>query len=72
MNAEKENIYPANVSKRNSNRKKQGILLMIPMALSWSKKAISIIKKNNIWTLQWFLLSELPAFLQIKKKTWIV
>ena len=34
LNAEKENIYPANVSKRNSNRKKQGILLMIPMALS--------------------------------------
>ena len=30
LNAKKEKIYPANVSKHNSDREKQVILLMIP------------------------------------------
>ena len=52
---------PAFISKHNSNCEKQGILLMNPngegqevqrmMALSCIKKAISIIKRNNIYTL---------------------
>ena len=52
LHAKKEKIYPAYVSKQNSNREKQVILLLIPnrekMALSCSKKIISIIKRNNI------------------------
>ena len=51
--AKKEKIYPAYVSKCNSNHEKQVILLMISnvkrttMALSCIKKAVSVIKKNN-------------------------
>ena len=46
-------IYPAYVSKHHSNHEKQVILLMISndkkkMALSCSKKIISIIQKNYI------------------------
>ena len=61
MYAKKEKIYPADVSKYNSNREKQVILLMIlkgeklheakskgQMASSCSKKTISIIKRNYI------------------------
>ena len=39
----KEKIYPAYVSKHNSNRERQVILLMIP-----DKKVITIIRSNNI------------------------
>ena len=58
--AKREKIYPAYVSKHNSNREKQVILFMISigegseaksegrMALPYSKKAISVIKRNNI------------------------
>ena len=49
---QKEKIYPAYVSKNNSNCEKQVILLIISnwkkMALSCNKKIISIIKRNNI------------------------
>ena len=52
--AKKEIIYPAYVSTYNSNCEKQVILLMISnrktMALSCSKKSISIIKRNNFET----------------------
>ena len=46
--AKKGNIYPACVSKHNSNREKQVILLMIPnrkRALSWIKQTISILRE---------------------------
>ena len=50
--AKEEKIYPAYVSKHNSNREKQAILLMISNedrsgALSCSQKTTSIIKRNN-------------------------
>ena len=48
--AKKKNIYPAYVSKYNSDREKQVILLMIPNGEKWNdlavKKTISIIKRN--------------------------
>ena len=72
-------IHPAYVSKHNSNREKQIILLMIPNekgcktkcygreadleGQQWYflavKETIRIIKGNKVWTLCWFLLSEL-------------
>ena len=48
--ANKENIHPAYVSKYNSNREKQVILLMINNREKWhypAVKTISIIKRNN-------------------------
>ena len=52
MYAKKEKIYPAYALKHNSNCEKQVILLMIAngagLALSCSKKTISIIKRNNV------------------------
>ena len=81
MYATKEKLYPAYVSKHNSNREKQVVLFMISngegrersktlanvqvrrtMALSCIKKTISIIKRNNVKTSPWFLLSKLPSF----------
>ena len=69
----KEKIYPAYLSKNNSNFEKQVTLLMIPNGEKcWAKfkrpwwhylavkKTISIIKRNNV--LWWFLLSELSLF----------
>ena len=49
----KNKIYTVFVSKQNSNRKKQIILLMIPNGEGWSSKYCSskttcIIKRNNI------------------------
>ena len=43
--AKKEKIYPAYVSKHNSNHEKQVILLLITNG----EKTISIIKRNNIF-----------------------
>ena len=68
-----EKIYPAYVSKHNSTREKQAILLMISNedrsgALSCSQKTTSIIKRNNFWTSLWFLLSEFLVFFRNKKK----
>ena len=49
--AEKEKIYPADVSKNNSNHEKQVILLMKKMAFSCSKKLSVLLReitsKNN-------------------------
>ena len=51
--AKKEKIYPAYVSKHNSNREKQVVLLMIPNGKRWHylevKKTISVIKKNKVY-----------------------
>ena len=47
----KKKIYPAYVSKHNSNHEKQVILLMIANGEKWhvlQQKIISIIKRNNI------------------------
>ena len=71
--AKEEKIYPAYVSKHNSTREKQAILLMISNedrsgALSCSQKTTSIIKRNNFWTSLWFLLSEFLVFFRNKKK----
>ena len=38
--AKKEKIYPAYVSKHNSNREKQFILLMIPYGVKWHYLAV--------------------------------
>ena len=50
--AKKGKIYPAYVSKHNSNREKRGYSFIDSklkrMALSCSKKTICIIKRNNI------------------------
>ena len=49
--AEKDKIYPAYVSKHNSNRKKQLILLMILNGEGWhyfAVKNITVIKRNNV------------------------
>ena len=70
----KEKTYPAYVSKYNSNREKQVILLTIwnrekreaksESCRLWDylavKKTISIINRNNFLRSWWFLLSELP------------
>ena len=69
----KNKIYTVFVSKQNSNRKKQIILLMIPNGEGWSSKYCSskitcIIKRNNIKTPWWFLLSELPSFFPNRKQ----
>ena len=48
--SKKEKIYPAYVSKQNSNREKQVNLVMTSnrqMTLSCCKKTISIIKRND-------------------------
>ena len=57
-------VYPAYVSKQNSKREKQVVLLMIPNweGLYCNKKGICIIKKNNLKKQTWFLLSELSSF----------
>ena len=51
LHAIKAKIYPVYVSKHNSNREKQVILLMIPNEEKWHylavKKTFSIIKTNN-------------------------
>ena len=40
LNAKKEKIHPASVSKDNSNREKQVILLMIPNGEKWQYLAV--------------------------------
>ena len=48
--SKKEKIYPAYLSKQNSNREKQVILVMTSnrqMTLTCKKKTISIIKRND-------------------------
>ena len=47
----KKNIYPAYVSKHNSNRKNQAILLMISNGengIIYSQQTIDIVKRNYI------------------------
>ena len=72
LNHEEIKIYPAYVSKHNSNCEKQVILLMIPIVEKWHylvvKKTISIIKKNNFQISLRFLLSELPNSFATDKK----
>ena len=46
----KRKIFPAYVSKNNSNCEKQVILLMTELGLSCNDKTISIIKRNNFLT----------------------
>ena len=76
MYAEQEKVYPAYVSKHQSDREKQVILLMIPNGEKHKAKSgeqlfhYLVVKKlsallrgitsKEIW---WFLLSELPSFL---------
>ena len=56
MYAKNDKIYPAYVSKYNSEREEQVIILMIPskkrMTLYCSKKSINIITRSNVKT-QW-------------------
>ena len=40
MYAKKENMYPAYVSKNNSNREKEVIILMIPNGEEWNYNAV--------------------------------
>ena len=69
----KKKIYPADISKYNSNRGKENILLMIRnaillhffTALSRSKETISIIKRNNIC--DFYCLNFLPSLKTTKK-----
>ena len=65
MYATKEKIYPAYVSKHNSNFKKQVILLMIPNGAGWRWHYLAVKKLSALRgiTWQWFLLSELFSFL---------
>ena len=76
MYAEQEKVYPAYVSKHQSDREKQVILLMIPNGDKRKAKSEEqlfhylVVKKlsallrgitsKESW---WFLLSELPSFL---------
>ena len=46
----KKNIYPAYVSKHNSNREKQVILLMIPNEEKWHSKKIAVKKLSALLT----------------------
>ena len=73
MYAKKEKMFPAYVSKHNSNREKQLILLMIVNGERLHnlvlKKTISIIKRNNLKSPRLFLLSELPSFFCNRKKS---
>ena len=53
LHAKKEKIYLAYVSKHNSNREKQVILLMLPKREGWScltVKTINIIQRNKVQT----------------------
>ena len=65
MYAKKEKIYPAYVSKHNSNCKKQVILLMIPNGEGWQWHYLAVKKLSTLGgiTWRWFLLSELFSFL---------
>ena len=52
MYAKKEKIYPANVSKHNSNREKQALLLMIPNREGWhyvAVKKLSALLRGVMW-----------------------
>ena len=74
LHAKKEKIYLAYVSKHNSNREKQVILLMLPKREGWScltVKTINIIQRNKVQTTGWLLLYEWPSFLYSKKQTLI-
>ena len=70
--ANKEKIYFTYVSKHNSDCGKQVTLFMISkektMALSCSKRTISIIKWSNFQTLWWFVLSDLTSFVTEKTR----
>ena len=66
-----EKKYTSYVSKHNSNRGKQIILLMIPNGEVLDSYIIYIINKNNVKTPQQFLSFELPSFLCNKKQPWI-
>ena len=65
-------MYPAYISKHNSNCEKQVILLMVPNEDEWYylavKKIIIIIKSNSVTTPRWFLLSELSSFFCNRKQ----
>ena len=63
--AKKMNIYPTYILKQFN----QIILLMTPFKdrIIFSKKFISIIKRNNVKRQWWFFLFELSSFLQNKK-----
>ena len=71
----KKKTYPVYVSKHDSNRKKQVILLMIPSGeglfyFAGTKLSALQIRQNSIAkTPQQILLSELPSFLWNRKLT---
>ena len=82
MYAKKEKIYPAYVSKHNSNREKQVILLMISNGEKTETKSkgqlwhylavkkLSALLREITSKKNWrFLLSELSSFLYNKKQT---
>ena len=58
----KEKVFPAHVSKHNSNHEKQVIILY------YSKKITGMIKRNSVKKRNWFLLSELPSFFGTENK----
>ena len=68
MYAKKEKIYPAYVSKHNSNHEKQVILYWFQTDISCGKKSNSIIKRNTFQTSWWFLWSRFPIILLQQKK----
>ena len=65
--AKKEKIYPAYVSKHNSNLEKQYILLVILNKEGWWN-IISVIKRNNVKTPRWFFIVSI-AFIPLQHKT---
>ena len=71
--ANKEKIYFTYISKHNSDCGKQVTLFMTSkektMALSCSKRTISIIKWNNFQILWWFVLSDLTSFFRNRKNS---
>ena len=69
--AKNEKIYPEYVSKHNSNCKKQVNILMIAKeGWHYIVKKLCIMKRHNVKTPRWFLLSKLSSFFTAKK-TWI-
>ena len=69
----KQKIYPAFVSKHNSNRAKPVTILMISNKDKWHdlavKKTVNHIKRINFKTSWWFLLSGFPSFSRNRNKT---
>ena len=71
--AKKEKIFPAYVSKRNSNRDKQFILLIIPNGERWNylavKKISALLREITSKHHGDFLMSQLPSLFCNRKQT---